>query len=133
MDFLKKDLPRYAGLLQCIIRGTARILENDEHGVFLQDTVSGVYMLACDSMETGRAWIMKHDDEDYALFMFADEEVYEWAKDYLKREETLEVIQYVYEDTQLPECDWTIYVRPVTLAEMPLIQQHYHILTEEEL
>ena len=55
-SYLNKNAILYAGLLQVIHRGTAKILEESEAGVFLRDTVSDCFMLAVDNGRIGEQW-----------------------------------------------------------------------------
>ena len=66
--FLDKNPILYAGLFQVIKRGTAKILEETEEGIYLQDTVGGAYMMASGHPDTDIRWLKKHEASDYHLF-----------------------------------------------------------------
>ena len=71
----------YAGLFQVIKRGTAKILEETEEGIFLQDTVGGAYMMASGHPDTDIRWLKKHEASDYHLFSVFHLETAEFIKD----------------------------------------------------
>jgi hypothetical protein len=62
IEFWNRNPILYAGLIQCINRGTADILEENEHGVFLRDTISDAFMAATENAEQGMQWLKKHEE-----------------------------------------------------------------------
>ena len=59
------------GIEKVLRRGTAEILERDDDGIFLFDTVSEAYMIS--STDSGKAeqWILRHSDRNYKLLVAA--------------------------------------------------------------
>jgi len=64
------DLPgtEDPGIEKVLLRGTAEILERDDDGIFLFDTVSEAYMISSTDAEKAAQWILRHSDRDYRLF-----------------------------------------------------------------
>ena len=63
MDYTQ---PIYLGIKKVIDRNTADILEQTDDCIFLQDTVSGAYILAADEA-LGKELLMRYEDRSYSL------------------------------------------------------------------
>ena len=62
----------YLGLGRVLRRGTGEIVEQNEGLLFLRDSVSGAYFLACEDAAEGRDVLARHVDEKTDLLMVAD-------------------------------------------------------------
>ena len=75
MEFLNKNYILYAGLIQSLNRGTADILEENNQGVFLRDTVSDAFMLATENIGMGKHWLKAHEGSGYHLLTVFQREI----------------------------------------------------------
>lgn len=123
----------YAGLTQVLRRGTAKILEETESGIFLLDTVSNGGMLAVEKTETGKEWLRKHSSLHYSLLSVFDRELVDFIRAEYGLTEVLDCYQAVYPLKTPPVYDKTLKIRCATQHDLPLILAHYHMLSEAEL
>lgn len=123
----------YAGLTQVLRRGTAKILEETESGIFLLDTVSNGGMLAVEKTETGKEWLRKHSSLHYSLLSVFDRELVYFIRAEYGLTEVLDCYQAVYPLKTPPVYDKTLKIRCATQHDLPLILAHYHMLSEAEL
>ena len=64
---MKLDEVEYIGFQRIKDRGTAKILEETDDLLFMQDTMSEAYMLACDDPVLAKDVIDRHSDLKYDL------------------------------------------------------------------
>lgn len=131
--FLDKNPILYAGLFQVIKRGTAKILEETEEGIFLQDTVGGAYMMASGHPDTDIRWLKKHEASDYHLFSVFDLETAEFIKERYGLSGTLECFQAAFLSDEMPAMDGRIGIREATEDDIQMILEHYDRLEDWEL
>lgn len=101
----------YLGLDRVIKRGTGEMIVNEEHALFIRDTVSGAYFLACDDMERSIALL---DQYECPLLMTAD---YDIGLEVFKR----------YGFTEKIECYQVAYY-----GEKPVIDNRLSFKTADE-
>lgn len=123
----------YTGLVQVMNRGTAEILENDEKGIFLRDTVSNVYMLAAKDTEIGINWIDKHEHRNYELLNVFDEKLFRYIKERYQFNHELICYQAVYLHNEIPSFDKKLIIKPAIIEDIDFIFQHYSMLNKNEL
>lgn len=133
MEFLRTDPLLYAGLLQVVRRGTAEVLEQSREGVFLQDRVSGVCMLAVSSPELGAAWLRRHEARRYPLLMLFRPELCAFAGERYGLPRRMDCLQAVYTKPEPPKPAGRLALRPAAEGDLPLITAHYTLLEEAEL
>ena len=131
--FLDKNPILYAGLFQVIKRGTAKILEETEEGIFLQDTVGGAYMMASGHPDTDIRWLKKHEASDYHLFSVFHLETAEFIKERYGLSGTLECFQAAFLSDEMPAMDGRIGIREATEDDIQMILEHYDRLEDWEL
>ena len=123
----------YAGLIQILKRGTARILEETENGIFLLDTVSNGVMLAVENIETGKEWLRKHSNLHSTLFSVFDRELVDFIRAEYGLTEVLDCYQALYPLNTPPVYEKTLHIRCAVQQDLPLILVHYDRLSETEL
>lgn len=123
----------YVGLKQVINRGTADILEENENGIFLRDTISDVHMLAVNDAEQGILWLKKHEKSGYSLLNVFDERLFDFAKERYQLSRILECYQAVYKKTEVPEIDGKLMIKKANETDISLILSNYDKLDEIEL
>lgn len=62
----------YLGLERVLRRGTGEIVEQGDGLLFIRDSVSGAYLLACEDAAEGEAVLSRHVDDKTDLLMLAD-------------------------------------------------------------
>lgn len=133
MEFLNSNYVLYAGLIQVINRGSAKILEADSEGVFLQDTASEAFMLATDSFENGVQWLKKYEELHYTLLVLFRKDLYDFAMERYDFSNMLDCFQAVYMSPAPPEVPRRLLVKSATAADLKIITEHYRMLSEQEL
>ena len=123
----------YAGLTQVLKRGTARILEETENGIFLLDTVSSGVMLAVENVEIGKEWLRKHSDLHSTLFSVFDRELVGFIRAEYGLTEVLDCYQAFYPLNTPPTYGKNLQIRCATQQDLPIVLAHYDKLSEAEL
>lgn len=122
----------YVGFRRVIERGTAEIIEETDKGILLCDTVSGVYMLASDDEETGKALIDRNLDRKITLLETTSKEVGEYAGEKYGLDKVEECWQFAYTG-DAPEEDPRLTVRTAELSDLTVIMKVYDMVSEEEM
>ena len=122
---LYKDYLGNVGFIQVIRRGTAEILEEDNCGLFLYDKRSEAYMIKTDDVETGREWMIKHEDRNYELMMIYDDELTAFAKERYGFIEEEKCYQGVWTKPEPPELKGILDFRKATMDDVPFIKEYY--------
>lgn len=133
MEFLNHNYILYAGLMQVINRGTAKILEADDHGVFLRDTESGAFMLAVDSFENGICWLKQHETLNYTLLVLFRKDLFDFARKRYKLSGMLDCFQAVYMSSEPPVINGQLQIETAADHDLRIIAEHYKMLNEQEL
>lgn len=120
------------GIEKVLRRGSAEILERDDEGIFLFDTVSEAYMIFSLDNERAKQWILKHSDRHYTLFAVTGESVADFVAEQFGFPNILKCHQFAYfgEEPRLSENGLT--VRTATLRDMDFIIENYDLLSENE-
>lgn len=133
LNYLKQNFLRNVGLIEIIQRGTSKIIETSESGVFMQDTVSEGLFLSCDSIEITKEWLKKHEHEyEYGLFEVCQEEIAKMIKDTYQLETIMECKQAVYTGKKIPY-NYQLTFQEPDEQQMKIISANYHKITEKEL
>jgi GNAT superfamily N-acetyltransferase len=129
------DLPgtEDPGIEKVLLRGTAEILERDDDGIFLFDTVSEAYMISSTDAEKAAQWILRHSDRDYRLFAVNGDPTADFIRENMGFKNMLKCRQLVYygEINKLPQTPLT--TRYAAEEDLDFILAHYDILSREEL
>ena len=132
-EFLLADIPRYCGIMNCIRRGTARIVARSERGLFIREAFSGIYFLASpDAAETEKllaSYPLAPGDECEVFTAGAAEYI---QKTYPRATFT-ECRQYVYLGKEPPEYEKRLDMRAATPDDLPFVRRHYHLVDEDML
>lgn len=131
--YLNSNPVLYAGLFHVIKRGTAEILEYGEHGVFLRDTVSNIYMLAADSADLAIAWLEQYESASYVMLVVFQAETAAYATKRYQMTEKLECFQAAYLQRDPPVDCSMIQIRMAAEEDFTKILTHYDKLSEDEL
>lgn len=129
------DLPgtEDPGIEKVLRRGTAEILERDDDGIFLFDTVSEAYMIS--STDSGKAaqWILRHSDRNYKLLVASGDSIADFIKEKLSFQNVLKCYQLIFsgEKPKLPKT--SLETRHAAEEDLDFILAHYDILSREEL
>lgn len=131
--YLDSNYIEYAGMIQVIRRGTAEILEENEQGIFLRDTVSKAFMLATDCPVTGIEWLKKYEHLKYSLMTLFHKDVTDFARERYGFTNSLECYQAVYMHTE-PLCiSKKLQIRVASEDEFQAVFDQYRLLSETEL
>ena len=122
----------YISFRRVIERGTAEIIEEGKDFLFLYDTVSETYMLACDDAEAGKVLLDKYADRRYELIETTSKEAAEYACDRFGFKNCLECWQFAYLG-EAPEMDPRIRIRTADLDDLPVIMKEYHEISDDEM
>ena len=126
--------PVFAGIQKVLLRGTAEILERDRHGIFLRDTISGGYMVAADSTQSGIRCLTAHEDLHYALLsVCCDQALADFAATRYGLTESLDCYQAVYRSHIPPNFPFRLAIRPASLEDLPWLTAHYDKLSPGEI
>ena len=121
------------GIEKVLRRGTAEILERDDDGIFLFDTVSEAYMIS--STDSGKAeqWILRHSDRNYKLLVASGDSIADFIKEKLPFQNVLKCYQLIFsgEKPKLPKT--SLETRHAAEEDLDFILAHYDILSREEL
>lgn len=121
------------GIEKVLRRGTAEILERDDDGIFLFDTVSEAYMIS--STDSGKAeqWILRHSDRNYKLLVASGDSIADFIKEKLSFQNVLKCYQLIFsgEKPKLPKT--SLETRHAAEEDLDFILAHYDILSREEL
>lgn len=133
MTFLYKDTVLYAGLIQCIQRGTAILLEEEEKGIFLKDMISNVFMLAVDDIEIGKQWLIAHEDLNYRLMVVFQKELVDYISKRYGLLSILDCFQAAYRKSELPILSGSIQIIHAEEKDFKLIADNYNMLSDVEI
>ncbi|MBR0041163.1 MAG: GNAT family N-acetyltransferase [Oscillospiraceae bacterium] len=122
----------YLGLDRVLRRGTGEIVEQSEKMLFIRDSVSGAYMLACEDAAEGRAVLARHVDEKTDLLMVSDLSLGREALQRYGFAGSIECFQAAYYGL-VPETGSSLQVRTADENDLDLLVRSYDHLSPEEL
>ena len=123
---------KYLGLERVLKRGTGEILADLDDALLIRDTVSGAYLLACEDKTTGLALLDSHIRSACDLLMVSDRALGQAAFERFGFSEKLECWQYAYYGER-PGIDTGLSVRAAEEQDLPMLMEHYHLISPEEL
>ena len=126
--YAEKDLPHRALLLYCLKSGAADILHCDENGILLFDRNGSHYLLSAKDKKTAKNLIEKVPQGKTIL---AHEEFYDDLLQARNPTRTTRCNTAAYlkkEPPEKPDAD----IRQLTVADLPLVVEHYHLFTDED-
>ena len=121
------------GIEKVLRRGTAEILERDDDGIFLFDTVSEAYMISSTDSGSAAQWILRHSDRNYKLLVASGDSIADFIKENLSFQNVLKCYQLIFsgEKPKLPKT--SLETRHAAEEDLDFILAHYDILSREEL
>ena len=122
----------YLGFDRVLRRGTGEILAESEDVLLLRDNVSKAYFLACDDTEAGMEALDRCAGGDLDLLSTPDLAAGEAACERYGLTEKLECYQAAYYG-DMPETDDRLSVRIAEKEDLPVLTEHYDLISEEEL
>lgn len=130
LDLLKIE---NLGIEKIIRRGTAEILERDDDGIFVYDTVSKIYMVSSPDIEKAESWILKHAKRGYEMFAVTGKPVADFIIRHFAFKNTLECHQIAYLKKDVEPSESDLVIRSATPDDLQFIMANYDLLNEEEL
>jgi len=130
---MKLDPVKDAGILHILRRGTAEILRESENGIFLRDTVSDAYMLACSSEDEAVSWLRANEQRGYGLLTLADGRAADYAASRYHLTGRLDCFQAVYLKNEPPAHAHGLTVREAVPADLQFVAEHYDMLDENDI
>lgn len=131
--YLNNNPVLYAGLLHVIRRSTAEILEENEEGVFLRDTVSDCFMLATENFRLGEQWLKMHENLDYKLLLVFERNLVDFSCRRYALPPMLECFQAVYMQKKPPVLRGDLEIKTAADEDFRIISDHYEMVSEQEL
>ena len=122
----------YLGLDRVLRRGTGEIVEQSGKTLFVFDSVSRAYMLACEDTAEGRAVLERHVGEKTALLMVTDLSLGREAFRRYGFAGGIECYQAAWYGP-VPETDSPLRARPAEEGDLDLLVRSYDQLSPEEL
>ncbi|MDD5864084.1 MAG: GNAT family N-acetyltransferase [Firmicutes bacterium] len=134
MDNARYAKPVLAGIQKVLQRGTAQVLEEDAHGIFLRDTVSGAWMAAADSTETGIRYLTAQESSGYSLLCICgNRELTDYAANRYGLTSRLDCYQAVYPAAEPPDFPQNLTIQPADMGDLDWITARYDLLTPGEI
>ena len=123
----------YANFVQVIKRQSAIFLENDENGLFIQDTISKAFMLVTNDVNLAFNWLKKHEHLHYQLIVVYDKELVNFIKERYCILNSLTCFQAVYltQNQFIENHDFVL--KQASIDDLPMILEHYHRLSVDEM
>ena len=129
MDLSGIDL---LGIDRVLRRGSGVIIVDADDAVFVRDSISGAYMLACEDEAAGAELLDRYIGSDCDLLMVSNYALGQTAFERYGFSEKLECYQVAYYGEK-PEIDTGLSVREADEHDLPVLLEHYHLISPEEL
>ena len=120
------------GLDRVLERGTGEILFESSGALFIHDSVSGAFMLACEDTEAGMALLDRNGAESFDLLMVSDHALGKAAFERYGFSGKLECYQVAYYGEK-PETNTELTVRTARMDDLTILTENYDLLSPEEL
>ena len=120
------------GLDRVLERGTGEILFESSGALFILDSVSGAFMLACEDTEAGMALLDRNGAESFDLLMVSDHALGKAAFERYGFSGKLECYQVAYYGEK-PETNTELTVRTARMDDLTILTENYDLLSPEEL
>lgn len=120
------------GIDRVLKRGTGEIIEDQAEALFVYDTVSGAYFLACENAMLGLALLDRHIDRGVGLLMASNAALGRMAFERYGFSEKLECFQMAYYG-EPPVEDSVLRIRVADRSDLPMLTQCYHLISAKEM
>lgn len=122
----------YLGIDRVLKRGTGSIIADSDHALLIRDNVSGACLLACEDKAAGIAVLDRYLRPDCSLLMVSDFDLGQTAFERYGFSEKLECYQFAYYGEK-PAIDTGLSVRAADQHDLPMLIDHYQMISPEEL
>ena len=122
----------YLGLDRVLKRGSGEIIAERDNALFIRDSVSGAYMLACEDAAAGLELLDRNDGRGYGLLMVTGHALGKAAFEKYGFSEMMECYQVAYYGGK-PAVDAGLAFRTADEQDLPVLAEHYHLISPEEL
>ena len=122
----------FLGIDRVLRRGSGRIIEQSEKALLVRDGISGAYFLACDDIKAGEELLDLCKGADCGLLAVTGAALGKTAFEKLGFTEKLECYQVAYFGEK-PEPSSRLDVRTAGESDLPVITEHYSLISPEEL
>ena len=112
-------------------RGTAEVLEDKENALFIYDTLSEGYFLACEDFDLGMSILDKYID-DIHLLMVTNTKIGDEAYKKYGFDGKSDCYQFAYYEKDIDEGD-LISFREASKADIPVLLDNYDKISAEEM
>lgn len=119
-----------APVFQCLQSGNARILEEDDEGMLLEDRLAGIRILDVQDPRKGIQWLRKHRRHG-SLVMVLREKVFQQIRQRLPLQSRGPCLQGIWMK-QRPE-QHRIELVPAELEDVEYLSQDYDLASQQEL
>lgn len=121
-----------ANIRNSLLRGTGEVLEDSEEGIFVYEPLGHVYFLMAET-ETGKRWLMAHEDREYDLIVLYDDALIAFAGERYGMEYDEKCKQVVWTRPEPPVRDRQLTLRPAAEADFELCRSIYHGSSDADL
>ncbi len=122
----------YVNFQTIIKRGTAEIIEESDDLLFMRDTVSDIYMLACDDGEAAKAVMDRHRDTGFDIITTTNREAAYYTLEQYGFDGVEECYQFAYTG-DVPEPDPRLDLRVADLGDLSTLMESYDGIDEDEM
>lgn len=122
---LEKNYLRDIAAKTLIDRGSAEILEEDNQGIFIKDTLSVAYILICEDYNRGVEWLLKHKKRGYELLLVYRRDLSDYAVENLGLQEEMVCSQVVWTKSKPPERAGSLDIIQATEKHIPFLRENY--------
>ncbi len=129
---LSKDPLLYANMANALRRGSARILEDSEEGLFLYDPSCHLYLMTAPTA-LGMEWLQKHENRGYTLMVLYDDALIGFAAERYGLTVDEKCKQLVWTSELPPEGEQTLLLRIAEAADSRLCMDIYRNSSEEDI
>ena len=122
----------YLGIDRVLKRGTGEIIEDQAEALFVHDTVSGAYFLACENTALCLSLLDRHVDRGIGLLMASNAALGRIVFERYSFSDKLECFQVAYYG-ELPVNDSILRIRVAARSDLPMLTQSYHMISPKEM
>jgi len=122
----------YLGLDRVLKRGSGEIIVNMDDALFIRDSISGAYLLACEDMMTGITLLDRYDGQGFDLLMVTDYALGKTAFERYGFSEKLECYQVAFYGEK-PSADTELSFRTAGVRDLKMLKENYQLISPEEV
>ena len=122
----------YLGLERVLRRGSGKIIAEQDDALFIRDSISEAYFLACENAVTGIYLLDQYISQDCNLLMVSDHSTGINAFERFGFSEKLECCNFAYFGKK-PEVSTELTVRAAEENDLAMLIENYRLISPEEL